>query len=70
MKNKDKLEDKLDIFFPKIDGFYRPICLYNGRVAERCPCNDNGLCMTKLLDYPRNFYHEFDGKNAWKCQCG
>ncbi len=60
----------LDTFFPKIDGFYRPICLYNGIVADKCPNNEDSLCKTKLLDYPRELYHEWDGKNAWKCNCG
>lgn len=62
--------DPRDIFFTRINGFIRPICLYDGQIASRCPNNDDGLCSTKLLDYPRESYHDWDGKNCWKCPCG
>lgn len=63
-------EIDLDVFFPKINGFYRPICLYNGIVEEKCPNNRNSLCSSKYKELPKHLYHEFDGKNAIKCLCG
>ena len=63
--------DPRDVMFHVMpDGRLRAICLYNGLVAPLCPNNDDSLCREELLDYPRGFYHDFDGKNAWKCPCG
>jgi hypothetical protein len=63
--------DKRDVMFHKMeDGTLRAICLYNGLQFEKCSCNQDSLCMTRLFDYPRMFYHDFDGKNVWKCPCG
>lgn len=63
-------KDKLDVFFPKIGNYYRAICLYNGIVAPKCPNNIDSLCSTEFEIRPRELYHEWDGKNAWKCLCG
>lgn len=63
-------EDVRDVFFPLIKGRYRAACLYNGVVAPKCPNNDHSLCRTELLERPRSLYHDWDGKNAWKCPCG
>lgn len=63
-------KDKRDIFFPKINGMYHAICLYNGEVAPKCPNNQDSICMTGHPERPRNLYHDWDGKNAWKCNCG
>jgi hypothetical protein len=63
-------QHELDVFFPKIGDFYRAICLYNGAVAELCPNNENSLCKTLHPARPRDLYHPWDGKNAWKCNCG
>lgn len=65
---KDK--KRLDCFFPKINGMYRTICLYNGYLFPKCPNNENGLCMTNYLTYPYSLIHRFDGKNNIKCLCG
>ena len=63
-------QNKLDVFFPKIGDYYQAICLYNGIIDTKCPNNENSLCMTKLTELPRNHYHPWDGRNAWKCPCG
>jgi hypothetical protein len=71
MNNAEKELNELDVFFPFMeDGTCRAICLYNGVVADKCPNNIDSLCSTKLFERPRSFYHAFDGKNAWKCNCG
>jgi len=66
----DAEKKELDVFFPKINFLYQAICLYNGVVAQLCPNNENSLCKTKHGSRPRNLYHKWDGKNAWKCVCG
>ena len=63
-------KEKLDIFFPFIEGYYRAICLNNGFIGIRCSNNCDSLCCMKLLVRPRESYHPWDGKNAWKCPCG
>jgi hypothetical protein len=66
-----KKHDKRDLFFHRMEnGHLRAICLYNGVVAPKCPNNNDSMCRTELFDYPRSKYHEFDGKNVWKCDCG
>ena len=59
-----------DRYFPKIGEYYQAICLYNGIIDKLCPNNEDCLCRTKLLERPVNHYHEWDGRNAWKCPCG
>jgi len=59
-----------EVFFPKIGEYYQAVCLYNGIVDKICPNNIDSLCNTKLSERPINHYHEWDGKNAWKCPCG
>lgn len=66
----DKIMNELGVFFPKIDGFYRAICLYNGFVNDKCPNNRNSLCATKYIIKPETLYHLWEGKNAIKCLCG
>jgi hypothetical protein len=68
MSGKDK--KYLDKFFVLKEGYYRPICLYDGIHYEKCPNNENGLCKTKYQSLPRHLYHDFDGKNAINCLCG
>lgn len=63
-------KEYLDIFFPKIDIYYRAICLNNGFIGPLCRNNKDSLCCIELLERPRDFYHAWDGKNAWKCPCG
>jgi len=67
--------NELDVFFPKLEGnmgmvYYRAICLYNGVIDEKCPNNVESLCSTLLTERPTHHYHEWDGRNAWKCLCG
>jgi len=64
------MSNRLDVFFPEINGYYQAVCLYNGYLDMKCPNNKDSLCLTKLTARPREFYHEWDGKNAWKCPCG
>ena len=60
----------LDVFFPMgYEGYYHAICLYNGVVDDLCPNNHNSLCRTSLHERPRELYHDWDGRNAWKCPC-
>ena len=67
----DRHNKKWDVFFPQMpDGTFRAICLYNGVVAEKCPNNVNSLCSSHLPRRPDELYHVWDGKNAWKCNCG
>lgn len=62
---------KGDEYFIRLsDGCLHARCYYDGIFFPCCPCNDRGFCMMKLFDYPREFYHPFDGKNGWKCPCG
>ena len=63
-------KDQEDVFFPKIGEYYQAVCLYNGVVDKKCPNNIDSLCSTRLHKRPKNFYHEWDGRNAWKCPCG
>lgn len=67
-------EHKLDVFFPEYyhNGiiYYTAVCLYNGIVDKKCPNNQYSLCGTALQERPRNHYHPWDGRNAWKCPCG
>jgi hypothetical protein len=64
-------KEYLDVFFPQLsDGTYRAVCLNNGFIGERCRNNLDSLCVMILLERPRDFYHYWDGKNAWKCPCG
>lgn len=67
---KETIKDKRDVFFPKIEGYYQAICLYNGIIDIKCPNNQDSLCKTKLEERPRKFYHDWDGRNVWKCLCG
>lgn len=59
-----------DVFFPKIGNYYQAVCLYNGVIDDKCFNNNLSLCQTKLHELSRSQYHEWDGKNAWKCPCG
>ncbi len=63
-------KDELDVYFPKINEYYRAVCLYNGDKAGKCPNNQNSLCSAKYKERPRELYHQWDGKNAIKCLCG
>lgn len=64
-------KEYLDVFFPRLkDGTYRAVCLNNGFVGTRCKNNNDGLCCIELFERPRDFYHYWDGKNAWMCPCG
>lgn len=62
--------NRLKVFFPLINGYFRPICLYNGYNFEKCNNNENSLCKTKYKELPIDLFHRFDGKNAIKCLCG
>jgi hypothetical protein len=62
--------DPRDRMFIKVKRGYRPICLYNGLVADKCPNNLGCTCSQTYPDYPRHLYHDWDGKNVLKCLCG
>jgi hypothetical protein len=69
-KNIDIIDDR-DKYFRKLeDNLYHAICFYDGITDVECPNNKNGFCSMGCIDYPRAFYHDFDGRNAWKCPCG
>jgi hypothetical protein len=64
-------KEYLDVFFPEMpDGTFRALCLNNGFTGTLCKNNNHSLCCMVLFDRPRDFYHYWDGKNAWKCPCG
>lgn len=68
---KGENRDTRDVFFHRmVNGRLRAICLYNGVVAKKCPNNEDSICKTELFDFPRGEYHDFDGKNVYKCNCG
>lgn len=61
----------LDKFFPETNPeIFQAICLNNGVIGAKCPNNNNGLCIIRHTKRPRDFYHPWDGKNAYKCPCG
>jgi len=67
----ETFKDRLDVFFPKLpDGFYHAVCLNNGFIGPKCPNNIDSICTMACPERPRDFYHAWDGKNAWKCPCG
>lgn len=57
---------------------YIPILSVNPKTKEYrfncycfdCPCNKDGLCVTKFISIPKNNFHEFDGDNIIKNFCG
>jgi len=49
---------------------YHAICRYDGRMFQRCPNNEKGLCKSATPCVPKHLCHEPDAKNNWKCPCG
>jgi len=41
-----------------------------GCTVKFCPCNKNGLCVSKHLFLPKALLHEFDGDNIISQNCG